>query len=350
MIRELLAHGADVNAHSNLEKWERQTTAEPREKWLPLGSMTPLLFATREGCTECAKVLVDAGADLNAADPDGITPLDLGAHQRTLRRRRIPHRQGRGREPVRQDRPHGALRRRGRPLDAVLEPAVAQGVRRRADEPRHREQAAGARRERQRAAEDGAALPDQGRSRQRHHADHRHDAAAARRQGRRRRRRARAPRQGRRSRSSSRATGINAAMAAAGLGTKEEDGTGPPEDRNRGRRSDRAPAAGRRRRERRGQQRPDGAARRRAEGLRPGGPLPRVEGRHARRERPPRAHAARRGDGKARQRRFRRQPRRCARKHRRADPPADGQLHRAADNRHIHTRVHSGARRNEDRR
>jgi ankyrin repeat protein len=75
MIRELLAHGADVNAHSNLEKWERQTTAEPREKWLPLGSMTPLLFATREGCTECVRVLVDAGADLNAADPDGISPL-----------------------------------------------------------------------------------------------------------------------------------------------------------------------------------------------------------------------------------------------------------------------------------
>ena len=92
-------------------------------------------------------------------------PVDLGAHQRTLRRGRIPHRQGRGREPVRQDRPHGALRRGGRSLDAVLEPAVAEGVRRRADEPRHREEAVGARRERQRAAEDGAALSDEGRSR-----------------------------------------------------------------------------------------------------------------------------------------------------------------------------------------
>jgi ankyrin len=75
VMRELLAHGADVNARSNFEKWERQTTSEPREKWLPLGSMTPLLFATREGCVECAKVLLDAGADLNAADPDGISPL-----------------------------------------------------------------------------------------------------------------------------------------------------------------------------------------------------------------------------------------------------------------------------------
>jgi len=74
MIRELVARGADPNAHSNIEKWARQTTFEPREKWLPLGSMTPLLFASREGCLECAKVLVEAKADLNAADPDGITP------------------------------------------------------------------------------------------------------------------------------------------------------------------------------------------------------------------------------------------------------------------------------------
>jgi ankyrin repeat protein len=39
------------------------------------GGMTPLLFAARDGCLEAARVLVDAGADLNAADPNGITPL-----------------------------------------------------------------------------------------------------------------------------------------------------------------------------------------------------------------------------------------------------------------------------------
>jgi uncharacterized protein len=74
MMRDLIAHGADVNARSNLEKWERQTTSEPREKWLPQGSMTPLLFASREGCVECVTILVEAKADLNAADPDGINP------------------------------------------------------------------------------------------------------------------------------------------------------------------------------------------------------------------------------------------------------------------------------------
>jgi ankyrin repeat protein len=75
MMKELIARGADVNARSNPEKWERQTTSEPREKWLPQGSLTPLLFAARQGCVECSRLLLEAGADSNAADPDGVTPL-----------------------------------------------------------------------------------------------------------------------------------------------------------------------------------------------------------------------------------------------------------------------------------
>jgi uncharacterized protein len=75
MMRELIAHGADVNAISTVVKWDRQTTAEPREKWLPLGGFTPLLFSAREGCLECAKVLAEAHANLNQPDPDGITPM-----------------------------------------------------------------------------------------------------------------------------------------------------------------------------------------------------------------------------------------------------------------------------------
>jgi uncharacterized protein len=75
MMSALIGAGADVNAISTVVKWERQTTAEPREKWLPLGGFSPLMFAAREGCVECAKVLADAGANLNLADPDGITPM-----------------------------------------------------------------------------------------------------------------------------------------------------------------------------------------------------------------------------------------------------------------------------------
>ena len=73
VVKMLIEHGADVNARSNLNHWERQTTAEPREKWLPMGSLTPLMFAARQGCMECAKILVDAGAHKNAVDPDGIS-------------------------------------------------------------------------------------------------------------------------------------------------------------------------------------------------------------------------------------------------------------------------------------
>jgi ankyrin repeat protein len=75
MAQELIAHGADVNARSNVNKWERQTTAEPREKWLPLGGLTPLLFAARQGCLECAEVLVEKGADVNGVDPTGVSPV-----------------------------------------------------------------------------------------------------------------------------------------------------------------------------------------------------------------------------------------------------------------------------------
>ncbi|MBV8842246.1 MAG: ankyrin repeat domain-containing protein [Bryobacterales bacterium] len=75
MARELIAHGADVNARSNVNKWERQTTSEPREKWLPLGGFTPLLFAARQGCLDCTQVLVEKGADVNGVDPTGISPV-----------------------------------------------------------------------------------------------------------------------------------------------------------------------------------------------------------------------------------------------------------------------------------
>ena len=49
------ASGADVNARSAVQNWERQKTQEPREKWLPPGGFTPLLFAARQGCARRAR-------------------------------------------------------------------------------------------------------------------------------------------------------------------------------------------------------------------------------------------------------------------------------------------------------
>jgi uncharacterized protein len=77
MAQELIAHGADVNARQVTWSWERQVTKEPREKWMPLGGLTPLHFAARQACVECARVLVKAGADINAGDPNNITPMLL---------------------------------------------------------------------------------------------------------------------------------------------------------------------------------------------------------------------------------------------------------------------------------
>jgi uncharacterized protein len=75
VIKALVAQGADVNARSSIQKWERQVTLEPRDKWLPAGGLTPMYFAARQGCAECITVLASLKANVNFADEDGITPL-----------------------------------------------------------------------------------------------------------------------------------------------------------------------------------------------------------------------------------------------------------------------------------
>ncbi len=75
MAKELIADGADVNAQSQVNNWERDVTAEPRRKYMPLGGWTPLLFAARQGHLDVARVLVEGGADLNRPDPDLVSPL-----------------------------------------------------------------------------------------------------------------------------------------------------------------------------------------------------------------------------------------------------------------------------------
>jgi ankyrin repeat protein len=75
MVQALIAAGADVNARSAVNNWERQVTAEPRAIYRPAGGLTPLLYAAREGCVECATLLIEAGAVIDLADPEGISPL-----------------------------------------------------------------------------------------------------------------------------------------------------------------------------------------------------------------------------------------------------------------------------------
>ena len=75
MVKVLVDAGADVNARSRVNNWERQVTAEARAIARPSGGLTPLLYAARQGCAECVKILAEAGADLDLGDPDNVSPL-----------------------------------------------------------------------------------------------------------------------------------------------------------------------------------------------------------------------------------------------------------------------------------
>lgn len=78
MVKLLIQHRADVNARAAVRDWQRRSTAEPRPKGMNRGGLTPLLFAAREGCVQCAKYLIEEGkADINLPDPDRTSPLLL---------------------------------------------------------------------------------------------------------------------------------------------------------------------------------------------------------------------------------------------------------------------------------
>jgi len=71
----LLKHGADVKIRAKYDDWPREMTSEPRAQFRHGGGLTALLYATRSGCYRCAVAIVNAGADVDQPNPDGITPL-----------------------------------------------------------------------------------------------------------------------------------------------------------------------------------------------------------------------------------------------------------------------------------
>ncbi len=72
VVKLLIANGADLDGRSNLADFPRRQTGLVV---LPRGQWTALMFAARQGAVNAARVLVDAGASLNLADPDGTTAL-----------------------------------------------------------------------------------------------------------------------------------------------------------------------------------------------------------------------------------------------------------------------------------
>ncbi len=50
-------------------------SGEKRRLYRPFGGLTALMYAAREGCVECARALVEGGADPDLSGYRNITPL-----------------------------------------------------------------------------------------------------------------------------------------------------------------------------------------------------------------------------------------------------------------------------------
>jgi len=88
VVEALVRRGAEVDARANvLEPPNREILDFRTDKngqalqtlltTFPKGGQTPLLFAARHGSLGAAAALAAAGANLNLADPDGISPMVL---------------------------------------------------------------------------------------------------------------------------------------------------------------------------------------------------------------------------------------------------------------------------------
>ena len=88
VVKALAARGAEVNGRSNVLEPPRREILDFRTDkngqalqtlltTFPRGGLTPLLFAARQGSLDAARALLDAGADANLADPEGISATVL---------------------------------------------------------------------------------------------------------------------------------------------------------------------------------------------------------------------------------------------------------------------------------
>jgi ankyrin repeat protein len=86
VVKTLVENGADIRARSRI--YNQIVTSEVTQRsgreelnyTVPRGGSTPLLFAARSGDADSARFLLEAGADVNDALPDGTSALVLAAH------------------------------------------------------------------------------------------------------------------------------------------------------------------------------------------------------------------------------------------------------------------------------
>lgn len=79
VVKLLASRGADLNAVSTVPEFPKVKVDAATMVFtaLPRGGMTALMLAARQGAPDGIRALIDAGADLNAVDPDGTTALVL---------------------------------------------------------------------------------------------------------------------------------------------------------------------------------------------------------------------------------------------------------------------------------
>jgi ankyrin repeat protein len=75
MVTFLVSQKADLSIRAKDNEWMTQISSEPRVQYRPTGGLTPLLYAARAGCQGCVAAMVQAGADVDRPNPDGMTPM-----------------------------------------------------------------------------------------------------------------------------------------------------------------------------------------------------------------------------------------------------------------------------------
>jgi len=80
VARALIAAGADVSAKTPLADLPARLPAARFNVEFPLGGMTPVLLAARQGAAGALRVLVEAGANVDTPTPEGFSPLVVALH------------------------------------------------------------------------------------------------------------------------------------------------------------------------------------------------------------------------------------------------------------------------------
>ena len=127
VVKLLLERGADWKVRSfDRETKPPKLSAASSISPIPRGGFTALLFAAREGDIESARVMLDAGVDINYGDVDNTTRAGRRDHEQAVHAGEVPDRSRRRRERRRCRRPDGALRDRRHPQRRLVRAAEPQ--------------------------------------------------------------------------------------------------------------------------------------------------------------------------------------------------------------------------------